>query len=112
MRWGCGSRSPRCNHEGTPAGPAAPSRRREMVHHPALGERARELLVAARAHDGKIFKVEYGEGAPSVRAGEFEGTAADWDVALEELIDKGLVIYKGGSPTEHGEPYEIAPGDR
>jgi len=40
-----------------------------MVHNPALGERARELLVAARAHDGKIFKVEYEEGGPLVRSG-------------------------------------------
>ena len=83
-----------------------------MAHNVALGEHARELLVAARAHDGKISKVEYEEGGPLVRAGAFERTGADWGVALEELIDKGLVIYKAGSPTEHGETYEIAPGVR
>ncbi len=83
-----------------------------MAHNVALGERARELLVAARAHDGKISKVEYEEGGPLIQAGVFQRTGADWLVALEELVDKGLVIYKGGSPTEHGETYEIAPGVR
>lgn len=83
-----------------------------MAHNVALGERARELLVAARAHGGKISKVEYEEGGPLIQAGAFERTGADWLVALEELVDKGLVIYKGGSPTEHGETYEIAPGVR
>jgi hypothetical protein len=83
-----------------------------MAHNVALGERARELLVAARAHEGKISKVEYEEGGPLVRAGAFERTGADWSVALEELVDKGFVIYKGGSATEHGESYEIAPGVR
>lgn len=83
-----------------------------MTHHATLGERARELLVAAEAHGGKIFKVEYEEGGPLVRAGEFERTGADWSRALDELVDKGLVIYKGGSLTEHGETYEVAPSVR
>ncbi len=80
--------------------------------HATLGERARELLVAAEAHGGKIFKVEYEEGGPLLQAGAFERTGADWSLALDELVDKGLVIYKSGSPTEHGETYEVAPGVR
>jgi hypothetical protein len=82
------------------------------MRHATLGERARELLVAAEAHGGKIFKVEYEEGGPLLQAGAFERTGADWLLALDELVDKGLVIYKGGSPTEHGEAYEVAPGGR
>jgi len=82
------------------------------MHHAALGERARELLVAAEAHGGKIFKVEYEEGGPLLQAGAFERTGADWALALDELVDKGLVIYKSGSLTEHGETYEVAPGAR
>ncbi len=82
------------------------------MHHATLGERARELLVAAEAHGGKIFKVEYEEGGPLLQAGAFERTGADWSLALDELVDKGLVIYKSGSPTEHGETYEVAPGVR
>ncbi len=81
-----------------------------MRHHATLGERARELLVAAKAHDGKISKVEYEEGGPLIQAGAFERTGAEWSLALDELVDKGLVIYKGGSLTEHGEAYQIAPG--
>lgn len=80
-----------------------------MSRRPALGEHARELLVAARAHGGTIFKFEYEEGGPLLRVGTFERTGADWELALEELLDKGLVIYKEGSPTEHGETYAIAP---
>jgi hypothetical protein len=82
------------------------------MHHATLGERARELLVAAVAHGGKIFKVEYEEGGPLLQAGVFERTGADWSLALDELVDKGLVIYKSGSLTEHGETYEVAPGVR
>ena len=82
------------------------------MHHAALGERARELLVAAEAHGGKIFKLEYEEGGPLLQAGAFERTGADWALALDELVDKGLVIYKSGSLTEHGETYEVAPGAR
>jgi len=82
------------------------------MHHAALGERARELLVAAEAHGGKIFKVEYEEGGPLLQAGAFERTGPDWALALGELVDKGLVIYKSGSLTEHGETYEVAPGAR
>jgi hypothetical protein len=82
------------------------------MHHAALGERARELLVAAEAHGGEIFKVEYEEGGPLLQAGAFERTGADWALALDELVDKGLVIYKSGSLTEHGETYEVAPGAR
>ncbi len=82
-----------------------------MAHH-ALGERARELLVAAEAHHGKIFRFEYEEGGPLLRAGIFERTGAEWQLALDELLDKGLLIYKEGSPTEHGETYEVAPGVR
>ena len=82
------------------------------MHHAGLGERARELLVAAEAHGGKIFKVEYEEDGPLLQAGAFERTGADWALALDELVDKGLVIYKSGSLTEHGETYEVAPGAR
>ncbi len=82
------------------------------MHHAMLGERARELLVAAEAHGGKIFKVEYEEGGPLLQAGPFERTGAEWSLALDELVDKGLVIYKSGSPTEHGETYQVAPGVR
>jgi hypothetical protein len=72
-----------------------------------LGERARELLIAARAHRGGIFRVEYEEGGPLIRAGTFERAGAEWGLALEELVDKGLAIYKRGSQTEHGETYEL-----
>ncbi len=82
-----------------------------MAHH-ELGERARELLAAAEAHHGQIFKFEYEQGGPLLRAGTFERTGAEWQLALEELLDKGLLIYKEGSPTEHGETYEVAPGVR
>ncbi len=82
-----------------------------MAHH-AIGERAHELLVAAEAHHGKIFRFEYEEGGPLIRAGTFERTGAEWQLALDELLDKGLLIYKEGSPTEHGETYEVAPGVR
>ncbi|HEX4836260.1 MAG TPA: hypothetical protein VFW01_08005 [bacterium] len=81
-------------------------------HHSGLGERARELLVAAHAHNGKIFRFEFEEGGPLVRAGSFERTGAEWNLALEELVDKGLAIYREGSPTEHGETYELTPGAR
>jgi hypothetical protein len=73
----------------------------------ALGERARELLIAARAHHGGIFRYEYEEGGPLIRVGAFERAGAEWGLALEELVDKGLAIYKSGSPTEHGETYEL-----
>jgi hypothetical protein len=73
----------------------------------ALGERARELLIAARAHHGGISRYEYEEGGPLIRAGAFERTGAEWGLALDELVDKGLAIYKSGSPTEHGETFEL-----
>lgn len=78
-------------------------------HTRALGEQARELLVAAHAHHGRIFRFEYEKGGPLIRAGVFQRTGAEWGRALEELVDQGLVIYKEGSATEHGETYEVAP---
>jgi len=68
------------------------------------------LFVAAHSHDGKIFRFEFEEGGPLVRTGVFERTGAEWGQALEQLVDKGLAIYKEGSPTEHGETYELTPG--
>ncbi len=73
----------------------------------ALGERARELLVAARAHHGGILRYEYEEGGPLIRAGSLERTGAEWGRALDELVDKGLAIYKSGSAAEHGETFEL-----
>jgi hypothetical protein len=75
----------------------------------AISEQARELLVAAHDHNGRIFKFEFEEGGPLIRAGTFERTGADWSRALDELLDKGLAIYHSGSPTESGETFELTP---
>jgi hypothetical protein len=85
-----------------------------MAHHPeermkphdtSLGERARELLVAARAHQGIIARREIEEGGPLVLVGAFERTGPEWGQALDELVHKGLVVYKRGS-MESEEVYE------
>jgi hypothetical protein len=75
-------------------------------HEASLGERARELLVAARAHRGIIARREIEEGGPLLLVGVFERTGPEWAQALDELVRKGLVIYKGGSP-ETEEAYEV-----
>ena len=76
-------------------------------HEARLGERARELLVAARAHRGVIARREIEEGGPLLLVGVFERTGPEWGRALDELVQKGLVIYKSGSP-ETEEAYEVA----
>jgi len=76
-------------------------------HEASLGERARELLVAARAHRGLIARRDIEEGGPLLLVGVFERTGPEWGRALDELVQKGLVIYKSGSP-ETEEAYEVA----
>jgi len=75
-----------------------------------ISEQARELLVAAHTHGGRLFKFEFEEGGPLIRAGTFERTGADWGRALDELLDMGLAIYRSGSSTESGETFELTPG--
>jgi len=77
-------------------------------HEAGLGERARELLVAARAHRGIITRREIEEGGPLLLVGVFERTGPEWGRALEELVQKGLVIYKHGTAGAE-EAYEVAP---
>jgi hypothetical protein len=75
-------------------------------HEAGLGERARELLVAARAHRGVIARRVIEEGGPLLLVGVFERTGPEWGQALDELVQKGLVIYKSGS-AETEEAYEV-----
>src|SRR5215471_10304427 len=57
-------------------------------HEASLGERARELLVAARAHRGIIARREIEEGGPLLLVGVFERTGPEWGRALDELMQK------------------------
>lgn len=77
-------------------------------HLPSLGERARELLVAARSHHGIINRLTIEEEGPLVRVGTFERTGPEWGLAIDELVRRGLIVLERGTEANE-EVFALAP---